>query len=377
MRIEVGVDSELLVAMLALAALTLVSSGTVGWLWRRLDLASQLLPAQRERVVPWGGIEVVAAIFIWILIVGMADVVLTKSGWYDYLYGPEFVKRTDLLSMARRNLWALVMGVPFQVASIVLLFKAISDAQPYQFGLTSHRCGRNVLLGFVVWLSLTPPVLLIQVLSTIVYKSLFQETDQHGFQEMARSPSEWLLVLLGAAVAAPIAEEFLFRGVIQRFLMHRWWGGDVALAGAYVLAILSRWPGLRDAVNASDYAQLLIEAQPALFVLAMLAVYVVARRRWPSPMARTLYGVALLFAAAHSAVWPSPVPLFLLALGLGWLAQRTQSLVAPMVLHGLFNLVGVVLLLVVQSEEPAKGKAEMTPPARPAAVSTSSLVPGS
>jgi membrane protease YdiL (CAAX protease family) len=36
-------------------------------------------------------------------------------------------------------------------------------------------------------------------------------------------------------------------------------------------------------------------------------------------------------------VWPTPVALFVLALGLGALAYRTQSLVGPVVLHGLFN----------------------------------------
>jgi len=49
------------------------------------------------------------------------------------------------------------------------------------------------------------------------------------------------------------------------------------------------------------------------------------------------YGNGLLFAALHSSVWPSPIPLFLLGFGLAWLAHRTQSLVAPIVAHALFN----------------------------------------
>jgi membrane protease YdiL (CAAX protease family) len=51
----------------------------------------------------------------------------------------------------------------------------------------------------------------------------------------------------------------------------------------------------------------------------------------------------MLFAASHN-VWPTPVPLLLLGLGLGWLASRTQSLVGPIVCHALFNGVACLVL---------------------------------
>jgi hypothetical protein len=57
------------------------------------------------------------------------------------------------------------------------------------------------------------------------------------------------------------------------------------------------------------------------------------------------YNTSLLFACIHTSVWPTPVPLFVLALGLGVLAQRTRSLVGPIVLHGLFNGISCVQLL--------------------------------
>jgi membrane protease YdiL (CAAX protease family) len=42
---------------------------------------------------------------------------------------------------------------------------------------------------------------------------------------------------------------------------------------------------------------------------------------------------------AHVAVWPSPIPLFVLGLGLGVLAEGTRSLVGPIVVHSAFNAV--------------------------------------
>jgi membrane protease YdiL (CAAX protease family) len=64
-----------------------------------------------------------------------------------------------------------------------------------------------------------------------------------------------------------------------------------------------------------------------------------------TPVPPAIFGTSLLFACIHTSVWPTPVPLFVLALGLGVLAQRTQSLVGPIVLHGLFNGISCVLLL--------------------------------
>jgi len=47
----------------------------------------------------------------------------------------------------------------------------------------------------------------------------------------------------------------------------------------------------------------------------------------------------------HSSVWPSPIPLFVLGLGLGWLAMRTRGVFVPVIVHGLFNAVSAVFVL--------------------------------
>jgi membrane protease YdiL (CAAX protease family) len=67
--------------------------------------------------------------------------------------------------------------------------------------------------------------------------------------------------------------------------------------------------------------------------------------RMPTREAQALYATALLFAAFHASVWPTPVPLFVLGLGLGWLAWRTQSLTGPFFVHALFNAVASAMLL--------------------------------
>ena len=53
---------------------------------------------------------------------------------------------------------------------------------------------------------------------------------------------------------------------------------------------------------------------------------------------------SLLFALAHFGYGPEPVPLFALALILGYVYQRTHRIIPGIVAHALFNLVTVATL---------------------------------
>jgi membrane protease YdiL (CAAX protease family) len=61
--------------------------------------------------------------------------------------------------------------------------------------------------------------------------------------------------------------------------------------------------------------------------------------------ARGIYASAALFSLVHSGVWPSPIPLFFLGVGLGWLAVRTRGVLVPALVHGLFNAVSAIYVL--------------------------------
>jgi hypothetical protein len=136
-------------------------------------------------------------------------------------------------------------------------------------------------------------------------------------------------------------EEVVVRGALLRWCARRPWGGHLAMAGALLIAPAKRWDGITRAWGSRG--PLLLELAPALFVLALLPVYLAVWKGSRTPFGPALLGTALLFAAAHSFAWPTPVPLFVLALGLGWLAHRTQSLVGPIVVHAAFNAVGCVV----------------------------------
>ncbi|MGH7224770.1 MAG: lysostaphin resistance A-like protein, partial [Gemmataceae bacterium] len=286
--------------------------------------------------VPWSGMEILFAMYlVWIFWPFTVSLILTGLGLEHWYYGdntPETPTRLDL--------WARTFALPFQVLTVPLLFSAFSRTCLDQLGLTTRRFGRNVLGGLAGMLILAPPVFGINVLLRYLYSQAGEHAvELHALERIAQhslSPFEWMMLFFTAMVSAPFVEELTFRGVLQPWLAARRWGGHTAMLGSLVLAVVFRrerllaaWPeGISSVVDA---------VTPVLFVLSLLPLYLVIWATSRTSLDPAIFGTSLLFACIHTSVWPTPMPLFVLALGLGVLAQRTRSLVGPIVLHSLFN----------------------------------------
>jgi hypothetical protein len=153
---------------------------------------------------------------------------------------------------------------------------------PGPFGLQKN------VLGALGW---TVAVLVVMLALEYAYEIALQKT---GWQPQAQTAVELLMnaplwptgIYLGifAVVIAPVAEEFIFRGVLFPF------------------------------VRQLGYPRL----------------------AW--------FGVSFLFALVHGdmAIF---IPLFALALALTWLYEKTDSLLAPIVVHSLFNAANLALMI--------------------------------
>jgi membrane protease YdiL (CAAX protease family) len=86
---------------------------------------------------------------------------------------------------------------------------------------------------------------------------------------------------------------------------------------------------------------------PVIFagVLALGLILIWFSVRRAKQHIRAIYSSAVLFGLVHSGVWPSPMPLFVLGLGLGWIAVQSRGLLVPIIVHGLFNAVSAVYVL--------------------------------
>jgi membrane protease YdiL (CAAX protease family) len=295
---------------------------------------------ESPRPAPWTGTEILLAVILaWIFWPLAMYVFLKGVGVEHWYYGG------DVPAMPiRLELWVRTLAIPFQVLTYPLVFAAFSGTRPEQLGLTTRHLGRNILSG-LSGLLLVPDVFALFWLVRHCYGVNGDDgIERHALETLGDQHlyvGEWLMLFFTATVAAPLNEELTFRGALQPWLAKGRWRGLLAMLGAFALAVWYRYPRLRDALP-TGIASLLDAAAPALFVLALLPLYLLVAC-FGNSQATALVGASTLFACIHSA-WPTPIPLFLLALGLGSLAQRTRSLVAPILLHSLFNSVACLQL---------------------------------
>ncbi|MEI8291696.1 MAG: type II CAAX endopeptidase family protein [Verrucomicrobiota bacterium] len=154
------------------------------------------------------------------------------------------------------------------------------------FGFNHSNLKKPLLLAVFVWILILPVILLLEQGSALVLEKLgWPPEDQRAVDLILNAKSWWMRGYLAffAVVLVPVAEEFLFRGLLYPFIKQR------------------GWPKLA----------------------------------W--------IGVSLLFALIHLNA-PTFLPLFVFALVLTWLYEKTDCLLAPIVTHGLFNSANLIIL---------------------------------
>lgn len=300
-----------------------------GWaLWR----GRQVLPVRTCTLVPWTFAEILLAIVVSVGIPLVVFQVVRLSGFFRWYHGAD-PSPANSLDVIRAAIW-VELSVPVTILATLLLLGRSSNARPWQFGFTGRSACSQVVLGYLSWLLFTPLTFAIHFLVNEIYFLMFsQQPMPHPVQQFAMHggrPLELVLLVLQAVVWAPLREEFLLRGVILPWASRCWWGGLTCSVGAVAFTLLPT-P---------------LRAGPIVFAVSGCLLVMLSLRRKPEEQTFWAnFGTSLLFAALHSGVWPTPIPLFVFGFALGWLQQRTQSLWGPIVLHGLFNAVSILLLL--------------------------------
>ncbi len=224
--------------------------------------------------VPWGGGDVALVLAAYVACATIATAWLPES--------------PSLVGLLLANVAATAATT---LVATVLLLRRGADRRALGWSAAGWRDEARLALGGLA-LVVAPLLALSAVLDRIV-------PYRHPLVDLLlvdRSVTTLAVVLVAAVVAAPIAEEFFFRRVLQGWLEARL-PGDAG-RGAVVVS-------------------------------------------------------AALFAVAHTGQGLASVPLFLLGLVLGWIARQTGSIVACVLLHAAFNAVSVALVLLTTRPTPA------------------------
>lgn len=264
--VEPALVGAALVAAAASAAVALMLVG-------RLRRGRPLVPWRPHPDVPWGGADVALVLAAYLACATIATAALPAA--------------PSLVGLLQANLVAIT-GTTF-IATLLLL-RGGADRRALGWSAAGWRDELRLAAGGLA-LVVAPLLGLSAILDRIV-------PYRHPLVDLLlvdRSAATLAVVIVSAVVAAPIAEEFFFRRVLQGWL-------EARLPGA----------GGRGAVVVS----------------------------------------AALFAAAHTGQGLASVPLFLLGLVLGWIARQTGSIVACVLLHAAFNAVSVALVLLTTRPTP-------------------------
>jgi membrane protease YdiL (CAAX protease family) len=177
----------------------------------------------------------------------------------------------------------------------VLWLCCVRQAKAADIGWSASRALGDVGVGLLGMLAAAVPVYLIQLCLVQWVESehpIVTAIENNGTTAM------FVWATLAAVVAAPVVEELAFRLLFQGWLE----------------ACEPRWRHL----------------VPRL-------------RRWPRGCLPIVIS-STVFAAMHVSAGPAPIPLFLLALVLGYLYQRTHRILPSIVMHATFNATSMIML---------------------------------
>jgi membrane protease YdiL (CAAX protease family) len=304
-----------------------------------------------RRPAPWALFDLGLLFGIWFVLQVLLLSIMQAAGWR---FGAE-----DRTLAERQILILASMAISLAIPAIGLPLIALrTGATARDFGWSLRDLPRDLGLGLVGLVMLAPPVYALQALLVSVW-----QPSKHPMVEMFKESPDavfFIVLVLAASIVAPLFEELMFRVVLQGFLerafahegplyelifdrprMHR----PPAPAGA--LTPLANGPS--EAQDATIVAELnpyvspiaVSEPEPAQCAEADDAPELRGLAAW-APIGIS----SLIFALLHFSHGPDWVPLIPLALGMGYLYQRTHRLVPSLVVHFGLNSLSMWMLWV-------------------------------
>ena len=313
--------------------------------------APPLIDWRARRPVPWGVLDLVAILVIFALLaIGIG---VSVRQWTGLTAGTEM----ESLTLGQRQ-WLTIanMAVSLLTLAICLPLMLLRPATRWRdFGWSWTTLGRDVRLGLVGFVMLAPPVYAIQ--GILVY---FWKPSAHPLMEMFKGTpnAAFFATLIAAAViVAPLVEEMLFRVFLQGFLEK-------------VSSVVQGWLKNSDRFGEELHELLVVRfwrpdtASPTAIFAEPIVAQLAATSPDSNPIAQRLgtteaaleaivsddqpelrglwawipIGISsIIFALLHYSHGPDWVPLTLLAAGMGYLYQRTHSVIPSLTVHMCLN----------------------------------------
>lgn len=309
---------------LILAAWTRV----LGLCWQRLRSGQRLIDHQPKPAVPWGGLDLALSVFVIGLTLSLA--LRQLHSWYPALATGAATATERLASLpASDQLKAMLVSKSAELIGLALVigFTVLrSGAAWSDFGFEGGPNWQDVRQAARMFALMVVPVYgLMLVLQQLAPKQYL--TNVHPILQMLRDSPEPARLMGGifvmAVILAPLSEELMFRVLLQSWFQNV----DVA-ARSRRLWLTTRRPFDVQAVTGN--------LRPSTGEGLDVAQNVPGI--WP------IASSSLLFALAHFGHALDPIPLFVLALGIGYLYARTGRYWPCVLMHMMNNGLSFVMM---------------------------------
>lgn len=261
-----------------------------------------LAPESPKTAAFWNPLDV--AVLIFATLFGV-QLVYTAMAAADLIQLPiqsfEFVIQTDPLA-------TIVCVVLAQWIAIIGCTIVLSRRGPAWTSIGWPFRRGDFMLGLLWSLLLIPPTLWINY---FVGKFVPYEHDVLDALQMEHDPFAIALLFIATALVTPIAEEFMFRGLLQSALTR-------------IASVLQLRRDIQASRSTDDSARTLAESTSFRAGSSNVAL-------WP------IYVSSGIFALLHLGQGAAAIPLFFFALGLGWLYRRTGRLWPSIFVHMILN----------------------------------------
>lgn len=264
-------------------------------IFSRMHRRLPIVPFEPRTPVPWTGLDI-AVLLVTIVYAEIVAASVSNS------LGGAAPGELSVVGLGAAAITRLSWAVFAAIYLTVMRGTFLDD-----LGLRWDKLAGDVRLGVLGFLAAVLPVYGLQLLLT----KLLEIPSEHPIVTFAtRQPNMLglLLAALVAAVVAPVAEEFLFRVILQGWLEKK----------------------QIQALHVGDAS----DVSPGMGPAAV---------------------VSILFAVMHMGHGPDPIPLFFLSLILGYLYQRTHRIVAPLTVHFCVNSLAVIQLAITWATGPVTG----------------------
>ncbi|MCA9196604.1 MAG: CPBP family intramembrane metalloprotease [Planctomycetales bacterium] len=349
--------------LMSVVTFAILATSLMAWVhaFKRLMAGQPIIEDERTGVVPWNWFMLLVVALTFLVVIGGCQLVTMlllglDPGEFDPKSATPFQHFAVIMAFSTGMLISTAIGYGLVWSMTRCPFASL--------GLSLSKIRVDARIALVAFAMLIVPTLLCQ----LALVQMLPASPEHPFVKIVKDSQNGILlwcIAFAAIVAAPMSEEFLFRvmlqGWLERILVPPSFAATIPTGDVADIQALktSESSATLNGVSAEplpppDQGNPFLSPHDSAMPHASLESAITNM----STGQRQYRGVvnwlpilisSTLFAMAHLGQGPPPIPLFILAVGLGYLYRQTRRIWPSLIVHALVNSLAVAQLVLMSA----------------------------